>query len=266
MRVSGEIAVVTGASSGIGAATAERLAAKGARVLMLARREGALKELAARIGRNGGQAIPYPVDLSQPQAVAQVAQRIKAEVGVPAIVVNNAGMGVWRFIEETTPEQAAAMMALPYFAAFNLTRAFIPEMLRANRGHIVNVNSPACRFTWPGACAYTAARWALRGFTEALRSDFYGTGLRVTHFVAGHTESDYWKTNPGSEERMPKIASLMMPALSPSYVARALVRGIETNRREVVVPLMLHIVFLQHALAPWAVEWLMRATGYRRKS
>jgi short-subunit dehydrogenase len=265
MRVSGEIAVVTGASSGIGAATAELLAAKGARVLMLARREGALKDLAAKIARTGGQAVPCPVDLSQPQAIAQLARRIEAEIGVPGIVVNNAGMGVWRFIEETTPEQAEAMMALPYFAAFNVTRAFIPAMLRANRGHIVNVNSPAARFTWPGACAYTAARWALRGFTEALRSDLYGTNIRVTHFVAGHTESDYWKTNPGSEERLPKIAALMIPALTPEKAARALVRGIERNKREVVVPLMMRLVFLQHALAPWAVEWLMRKTGYRRK-
>jgi short-subunit dehydrogenase len=265
MRVSGEIAVVTGASSGIGAATAELLAKKGARVVMLARRPGALDDVAARIRNAGGrEAKFYPVDLSEPGAAATVVRRIKAEIGEPAILVNCAGMGVWRFIEETTPEQNAAMMAIPYFAAFDMTRALIPGMLTANRGHIVNVNSPAARFTWPGACAYSAARFALRGFTEALRSDLYRTKIRVTHFVAGHTESDYWKHNPGSEERMPKIG-VMVPPITPLQAAKALVRGIERNKREVVTPFMMKLIFLQHAIAPWLVEWLMRETGYRRK-
>ena len=264
MKISGEIAVVTGASSGIGAATARALAAKGAHVVLMARRAQALHELASQIRMLGHKASPYPIDLSQPAAVAQAALRIKSEVGAPTIVVNNAGMGVWRFIEETTPEQAVAMMALPYFAAFNVTRAFVPDMLLARRGHIVCVNSPASRFTWPGACAYTAARFALKGFTEALRSDLYGTGVRVTHFVAGHTSSDYWKQNPGSEERLPKIARLS-PTITPEYAAAALVRGIERNSREVVVPYMTTLLCWQHALFPWAVEWMLRATGYRRR-
>jgi short-subunit dehydrogenase len=265
MQVSGEIAVVTGASSGIGAAAAELLAKKGARVVMLARRPGALDDVAGRIRNTSGrEAKYYPVDLSQPHAAADVARRIKAEIGAPAILVNCAGMGVWRFIEETTPEQNEAMMAVPYFAAFNMTRALIPGMLAANRGHIVNVNSPAARFTWPGACAYTAARAALWGFTEALRSDLYRTKIRVTHAVIGHTESDYWKHNPGSEERMPKIG-VMIPPITPDKAAKAIVRGIERNKAEVVTPLMMKLIFLQHAIAPWLVEWLMRETGYRRK-
>lgn len=264
MKISGNIAVVTGASGGIGAATARALAEKGAHVVLMARRAEALNELASQIRMLGHKASPYAVDLSQPAAVAQAALRIKSEVGPPAIVVNNAGMGVWRFIEETTPEQAMAMMALPYFAAFSVTRAFIPDMLRAKRGHIVCVNSPASRFAWPGACAYTAARFALKGFTEALRSDLYGTGVRVTHFVAGHTASDYWKHNPGSEERLPKIARLS-PTITPEQAAAALVHGIERNSREVVVPFMTKLFFWQHALFPWAVEWMLRATGYRRR-
>ncbi len=264
MKILGEIALVTGASSGIGAATARKLAEKGAHVILMARRAEALEELASQIRMGGRKASPYPIDLSQTQAVAQTAQRIRHEIGAPAIIVNNAGMGVWRFIEETSPEQAVAMMALPYFAAFAVTRAFIPDMLRANRGHIVCVNSPASRFTWPGACAYTAARFALKGFTEALRSDLYRTGIRVTHFVAGHTATDYWKHNPGSEERVPKIAKLV-PLLTPDEAAAALVRGIERDAREVVVPFMMRFFYWQHALFPRPVEWMLRATGYRRK-
>jgi short-subunit dehydrogenase len=264
LRVSGEVAVVTGASSGIGAATARELAAKGAHAVLLARNKARLDDVAAQIRASGGKASVYVVDLADPGATAAACQRIVADLGVPGIIVNNAGAGVWKFIEETTPEEARAMMALPYFAAFNVTRAFIPGMLKANRGHIVIVNSPASRFTWPGACGYTAARWAMRGFAEALRSDLFGTKLRVTHFVAGKTESDYWKNNPGSRERTPKIA-IIIPVLSPEKVARALVAGIEGNKREVVVPFMMRLTYWQHALAPWAVNWMMRATGYRRR-
>jgi short-subunit dehydrogenase len=127
----------------------------------------------------------------------------------------------------------------------------------------VNVNSPASRFTWPGATAYTAARWALRGFTEALRSDLYRTALKVTHFVAGETETPYWETNEESRERLPKIAKLI-PVLTSERAAQALVKGVERNAREVVVPFMMKQVYIQHALAPRVVEWLMRTTGYRR--
>ena len=264
MQIYGEIAIVTGASSGIGAETAKALAARGARVVLLARRKDALDKVAGDIRSNGGIASAYAVDLSDPKAVARIAEAVKSEVGVPGILVNNAGSGVWRFIDETSPDEAVAMMALPYFAAFYVTRAFLPEMLRRKQGFIVNVNSPASQFTWPGASAYTAARWALRGFTESLRSDLYGTSLRVMHFVAGHTRSGYWQANPGSEERVPKIAKLV-PTLTSQQAAAALVRGIEQDRRQVVVPFMLRLFYIQHLLFPWAVEWMLRVTGYRRR-
>jgi short-subunit dehydrogenase len=263
MRIAGSIALVTGASSGIGAATAKVLAAKGARVVLLARRGDDLHKLAAEIGKSGGIADAIPVDLTDGKAVTTVAGRVKDEIGLPDTIVNNAGAGIWRFLEETTNEEAVAMMAAPYFASFFVTRAFLPDMLRRNSGHFVFVNSPACRFTWPGAAAYTAARWAQRGLAEALRSDLYGTGLKVTHFIAGTVETPYWRTNPGSRERIPKIGRLV-PAVTEMQAARALVRAVERDRREVVVPFLMKMTFLQHAVFPRQVEWLMRATGYRR--
>ncbi len=264
MKIQGTVAVVTGASSGIGAAAAKALADRGARVALLARNKDALEDVASAIVRAGGEARAYAVDCTDWQAVKEVAQRVKSELGIPDIIVNNAGGGVWRFIEETSSAQAVEMMAAPYFAAFNVTLAFISDMLVLDRGHIVNVNSPASRFPWPGAVAYTAARWAQRGLSEALRADFHGTGIRVTHFVAGMTETPYWENNPGSRERLPKIAKLV-PVLTADQAAAALVKGIERNKREVVTPFMMKVVYIQHALAPRLVEWLMRATGYKRR-
>jgi uncharacterized protein len=180
MDVTGKIALVTGASSGMGAAIAKSLAKAGAQLMLLARREEELKRVAAEIEAAGGKAQVYPVDLANSQAVASVAQQITREVGTPDIIVNNAGAGQWKFIEDTSPEEARQMMTLPYFAAFDVTRAFIPDMLKRNTGHIMNISSIASRFVWPGATAYTATRWAVRGFSEALRSDLYGTGIAVT--------------------------------------------------------------------------------------
>ena len=162
------------------------------------------------------------------------------------------------------PAEAVQMMAVPYFAAFYVTRAFLPDMLRRNTGHIVNVSSVASRFVWPGATAYIAARWAVRGFTEALRADLADTGIGVTLYESGVVESDYWNHNPGSRERVPKMGTLV-PALTTEAAARAIVRGIEREQKLVVVPFMMRVTYWQHAIFPGVVQWLMTRTGYRRK-
>ena len=138
-----------------------------------------------------------------------MAERISADVGTPDIIVNNAGAGQWKFVDETTQQEAVQMMAVPYFAAFYVTHAFLPGMLRRNAGHIVNVSSVGSRFVWPGATAYLAARWAVRGFTEALRADLAGTRIGVTLFECGVVRSPYWEHNPGSRERVPKMGKLV---------------------------------------------------------
>jgi short-subunit dehydrogenase len=257
----GKTALITGASSGIGAATARALADAGARVHLVARRAADLEKVAGSIG--SGAATTYPVDLSSASAVAQLAERISSAVGTPDIIVNNAGAGQWKFVDETTPEEAVQMMAVPYFATFYVTHAFLPGMLRRNTGHIVNVSSVGSRFVWPGATAYIAARWAVRGFTEALRADLAGTGIGVTLFESGVVRSPYWEHNPGSRERVPRMGRLV-PELTPEAVAAAIVRGIEHEQKLVVVPLMMKLTYWQHAVFPGVVQWLMTRTGYTR--
>ena len=263
MNINGKTVLVTGASSGMGAAISKAMAKAGGRVLLLARREDELRRVADEIKQAGGEVRIYPVDLANSSAVMELAQRIKEEVGIPDIIVNNAGSGKWRFIEETSPEEAVQMMALPYFAAFFVTRAFMPEMLKRNSGNIVNISSVGSRFVWPGATAYLAARWAVRGFTEALRADLYGTGIDVTLYESGVVQSPYWEHNPGSQERVPKMG-LLVPTLTPEQVGEAIVRGVKRNKRLVVIPFMMRLTYWQHAVVPWLVQWLMTLTGYRR--
>ncbi len=264
MDIKGKSVLVTGASSGMGAAIAVAMAKAGAgNVVLLARNEEGLRKVAGQVEAAGSKARMYAIDLAQDDAVAALAQRIISEVGVPDILINNAGSGQWKFIEDTSVEEARQMMEIPYFAAFSVTRAFLPGMLQRNTGHIVNMSSVASRFVWPGATAYTAARWAIRGFTEALRADLYGTGIGVTLYESGHVKSPYWQHNPGSLERIPKIGNYI-PSLTPEQVGDAVVAGVRNNKRLVVIPGMMKLIYLQHFFFPWVVQWLMTVTGYKR--
>ncbi len=264
MRISNKIVLITGASSGIGAAIAKAMVHAGAaQVLLLARNKEGLKKVAGEVEANGGKARIYTVDLSDPEAVENVTQRILSEIGVPEILINNAGSGKWKFLVDTGAEEIAQVMTLPYFAAAWITRQFLPQMLKRGSGHIVNISSVASRMAWPGATAYIAACRAMRGFSDALRADLYRTGIGVTHYESGPVDSPYWQNNPGSRERVPKIAKMLVPVLTEEQVARAVVAGVNGNHRLIVVPGMMKLVYLLHSISPWLVQWLMTRTGYR---
>ncbi|HKF93652.1 MAG TPA: SDR family oxidoreductase [Gammaproteobacteria bacterium] len=263
MEINGKLVLVTGASSGIGAAIAKAMAKAGGRVVLLARRADALDQVAAEITVADGTARTFPVDLADANAVEAFAKQVTKELGTPDIIINNAGAGRWLFVDEVSPAEAVEMMAVPYFAAFYVTHAFLPAMLQRNSGHIVNISSVGSRFVWPGATAYLAARWAVRGFTEALRADLHDTGVGITLFEAGVVKSSYWEHNPGSQERAPKMGKLV-PPLTPEQVGQAIVKGVERNKRLIVIPFMMKLTYWQHALFPRVVQWLMTKTGYHR--
>jgi short-subunit dehydrogenase len=263
VRIEGSTVLVTGASSGIGAATARALARRQASLVLLARTRAALEAVGADVVARGGRARAYAVDLAEAAAVERVARTISREVGTPDVLINCAGSGRWLFVEETAPAEAVRLMAAPYFAAFFVTRAFLPAMLERGSGHIVNVGSPGGRMVWPGATAYIAARWALHGFTAALRADLRGSGLRVTLVVPGKVQSSYFAHNPGAEARIPRLARLA-PTLTPEQVAEAVVRGLERDQQEVVLPFTFRLLFALQAHFPRVVTWATCASGYRR--
>lgn len=266
MEIAHKSVLVTGASSGIGEAIALAMAGAGASlIILLARNEARLGQVAQAIEKLGSKAVFYPVDLSQADEVSKIARKVTENHGVPDVLINNAGQGQWKFLEDTTPEEIQQMMAVPYFAAAWLTREFLPAMRQRRSGHIVNISSVASRFVWPGATAYTAARWAVRGFTEALRADLHGSGIGVTLYETGEVESPYWQHNPGSRERIPKIGKWMIPTLSLQQVGQAVVDGVRNNRRLIVIPFMMKIIYVQHFFFPWIVQWLMTTTGFHRK-
>lgn len=253
--------LVTGASSGIGAATAELASQRGATVVVVARRRDRLHEVAARLP---GRALAVPCDVGDHEDVAQMAARVVDEVGVPDVIVNNAGAGRWLWVEETTPQEFLAQVSVPFHAAFFVTRAFIEPMLERGSGWVVTVNSPISQWAWPGALGYGAARWGLRGFDECLALDLRGTGIGVSAVVAGHTDSEYFDANPGSLDRVPSLDRYLR-RLSPHDVATMIVRAVEAERRYVTEPLSIRLVNASARLWPGIATRITSATGAQRR-
>jgi NADP-dependent 3-hydroxy acid dehydrogenase YdfG len=256
------VAVVTGASSGIGAATARVLAREGWRLVLVARREERLAALTADIAAAGGEAMSEVLDAADGRAVMAMAERVRAAWGTPSVVVNSAGAGVWRFLEETSVEEIFDMIGAPYLAAANTCRAFVADMLTAKHGHFVHVGSPASVVPWPGATAYTASRWALRGLHEALCQDLRGTGVRSSMVYFGEVSSEYFEANPGSHEHIPKLAA-PIPVSTPERCAEVLLGVVRRPRRVVFYPFTLRLMAWLAALAPRPTRWLAARTGRR---
>ena len=139
-------ALITGASSGIGAAAARAFDAAGYRVALVARTAEKLAETAEGLSN---KPVVEAVDAANGDAVLAMAERLRADFGVPDVIINNAGAGVWKYIEDTKPAEAITMMNAPYFAAFNVTHAFMSDMLSRRSGVLIHVNSPVAEMVWP---------------------------------------------------------------------------------------------------------------------
>lgn len=252
MNWSGKRLLITGASSGIGATTAEVAAKRGAELMLVARSEDKLEAVAQRIRQSGGIVSTQVCDVSNPEQVA----RLAAEIPTPDVIFNNAGAGRWKSLVETDPAEAAGMMAAPYLAAFYATRAFLPAMLARGSGVCLYINSAASQLIWPGAAAYTAARWAVRGLFEAVRAETKGTGVQTAMATFAKVSSEYWENNPGSETHVPR-AQAAVPVLSPAQVAEAILDGVAAGREEIVTPWQLRAFFLANRLFPTVTRRVM---------
>jgi uncharacterized protein len=260
MKIQGTRALVTGGSSGIGAATALALAARGAAVSLIARNQARLDGVAARVRAAGGRAETYAADLADSDQVRRAARSVIERMGVPDILINNAGAGRWLPIEETSADDLAAMVAVPFLAAFNLTRELLPGFRTRGSGHIVNVGSVGSFMAWPSAAGYIATRWAMRGFTEALRAEVDGTGIGVSLAAFAQVSSDFWDHNPGSRERLPAAAGRLR-TLTPEEAAAGIVRAVERDKRLVLRPRALYALTAFSALFPRQVERRMWRGG-----
>jgi NADP-dependent 3-hydroxy acid dehydrogenase YdfG len=184
----GQLAVVTGASRGIGLATATMLARGGARVILLARGVG---DLEAAVRSIGSAAIPIPCDVASATAVDAAIVRIRQH-GQPTILVNNAGIFRLAPVEQTKAEDFEAALQTNLLAPFRLVRAFLPSMKAAKRGHVVMIGSIADRMVFPENAAYAASKFGARAMHEVLRLELRGSGVRASLVSPGPVDTGLW--------------------------------------------------------------------------
>ncbi len=203
MTLTDRLAVVTGASRGIGLAIADALRSAGARVVRLAR---SLQD------ERGERFTDIPCDLTVVEDVGNAARRIIAEVGVPDIVVNNAGGFLLKPLVETEPEEFAGQIAINLVAPFLVLRALLPHMIKQGRGDIVTIGSVADHKVLPGNTAYGASKRGLRALHDVLREEIAGTGVRLTLISPGATDTRLWDAlDLDRREDLPKRASMLHP-------------------------------------------------------
>jgi NADP-dependent 3-hydroxy acid dehydrogenase YdfG len=197
-------ALVTGETRGIGLEVARSLIAGGARVVMFSRSDANLR---ARARELGDLAVPIVCDVADPDAVTLAAQRACAELGsAPQAIVSNAGAFSLSPVERASTEDFRTAIDVNLVAPFLVVRAFLPEMCRRGSGHIVTIGSIADRTIFPENGAYAASKFGARAFTEVLRAETRGTGVRVTLVSPGPTDTALWDeidpdTRPGFTPR-----------------------------------------------------------------
>jgi NADP-dependent 3-hydroxy acid dehydrogenase YdfG len=187
MPAPGHIAVVTGASSGIGAATARGLAGAGFKVVLGARREDRLMAVAREVGGQG-----LPLDVMQPASIEAFVRVVAAEYGQVEILVNNAGLAAGlQPLAEGNDQDWVQMMETNVLGLLRVTRAMLPLLRRAPRAHIVNLGSVAGFEVYPGGVGYTASKHAVRAITKTLRLELLGEPIRVTEIEPGMVETEF---------------------------------------------------------------------------
>jgi short-subunit dehydrogenase len=232
--LAGQVALVTGASSGIGLATAHALAAAGARVALVSRSRTRLEAAAQVIGPAGGAPpLLLPCDVSDPAAVADMAARVRREMGPPHLVVNNAGIGHWAPVVDMALERIRQVIEVNLFGAIHCTKAFLPDLLARRRGTIVFVSSGLGVLPFPRSAAYSASKHALNGFAGSLRAEVEPLGVNVLLVMPGGTRTAFFEANAYPAEALSRY--LFQRLVPPERVAERIVTAVIRGRRRLVV-------------------------------
>jgi 3-oxoacyl-[acyl-carrier protein] reductase len=180
---------VTGASRGIGRATAIALAGRGLDVVLLARSESDLAQVAGEVSKQGARALALRCDVTSEGEVGAASARAMRELGTPVVVVNNAGMIRRAAVNEMSLEDFRLVIDTNLTGTFLVTRAFLPAMLAANKGRVIQVASISSTLGSPRASAYCAAKWGVVGFTKSLAEELRGTGLSTMSILPGSVDT-----------------------------------------------------------------------------
>ncbi|MDR7401291.1 MAG: SDR family NAD(P)-dependent oxidoreductase [Armatimonadota bacterium] len=246
--MSGRVVLVTGASSGIGAATARAFGARGDRVVLVAQREDRLREVAAALP----DALVVPADLTDPEVPARVVEASASRYGRLDVLVNNAGIGRYNWVDELDPQDVRDEVATNLVAPILMIRAAVPVMRRTG-GVVINVSSVAGLLAVPTTSVYNATKFGLRGLTEALRRELGPQGIAVCGIYPSTVEGTEFRRG-----RRPRTGYLMPRRLrlSTEQVAAQIVALADRPRRMVVMPRIFWVAVVLNALAPGLLDRL----------
>ena len=257
MNPAGRVAVVTGASSGIGRATALELARTGAKVVLAARRIDRLETLAAECRALGTEALAVETDVSDQSSCVRLIERASS-LGDVDILINNAGFAIFDRIAQARPEDVRAMMETNYLGTVWCTQAALPGMLERRRGHVVAVGSITGIMGFAGMAGYGATKFALTGFMEALRDEVIDHGIGTSLVCPASTDTEFFVT--GDRAKIP-AASRLLATIPPERIARMIVSVIRSGRPRVVIPASASLYMRFKELAPRTAHYLMRRTS-----
>jgi len=235
-----KVAVVVGASSGIGAAVVRALNAEGARVALAARREEALLEIQAGLeDRDGQMSIVAPADVTDREQVDSLVRRTGEELGPVEILVNCAGVMYYTLMKNVREEEWERTVEVNCKGALNCVGAVLPGMLERGRGHIVTVSSDAGRKVFPGLAVYSASKFFVEALSQGLRLETAGTGLKVTTIQPGNVATDLISMSADEEALeeygQPGDSRVLDPEDVAASVVHALVQPEHVAVNEVLV-------------------------------
>ncbi len=251
--IRGKVAVITGAASGIGRATAVALAREGARVAIADVDRAGLAETATLVAAIGGQASTYLLDVSSRDAVYAFAQEIEAQFGGADIVINNAGIAQVATVEDLPYEDFELVMNIDFWGMVYGSKAFLPQLRKKGEGHIVNVSSIFGLFSVPTQAAYNSAKFAIRGFTEALRHEMRGSGIVVSCVHPGGVKTNVMRNarflqGVQTSEREQAVSGFdKLARTTPDRAAQVIIKGIRKNNPRILIGMDARIV-----------DWLVR--------